>query len=201
MEVLNFISHSNYNVTIYVKENTSIGMTKLRNFYLDFPSIKIMTYSDCRLIPSRAKIQISNTFSSYFSESTQFNIISNITLRLTQALNHSGYTSVETDISAYSNAIFIINRCSFSISNIDVYRNVTTDKNLDMPFITAIYEQTHTVTMTNMDFHISGRVLISNQPLNLDIQNVYMDFYGMMGGIILMLIATILRQVSPEVYW
>ena len=58
MEILNFISHSNYNVTIYVKENTSIEMTKLRSFYLDFPSIKITTYSDCGLTPSRAKIQI-----------------------------------------------------------------------------------------------------------------------------------------------
>ena len=58
MEVLNFISHSNYNVTIYIKENTSIGMTKLRNFYLDFPSIKITTYSDSGLTPARSKIQI-----------------------------------------------------------------------------------------------------------------------------------------------
>ena len=37
--------------------------------------------------------------------------------------------------------------------------------------------------MINMDFHISGRVLRSNQPLSLNVQNVYMDFYGMMGGI------------------
>ena len=126
---------------------------------------------------------ISNTNFPYFSESTQFNIVSNITLRLTQALNHSGYTSVETDISAYSTAILIINRWDFTISNIDVYRNVTSDKNLDVPFIIAIYEQAHTVTMINMDFHISGRVLTSSQPLNLYVQNVYMDFYGMMGGI------------------
>ena len=119
----------------------------------------------------------------YFTESTQFNIVSNITLRLTQALNYSGYTSVETDISAYSTAILIINRWDFTISNIDVYRNVISDKNLDVPFIIAIYEQAHTVTMINMDFHISGRVLRSNQPLSLNVQNVYMDFYGMMGGI------------------
>ena len=120
---------------------------------------------------------------SYFSESTQFNIVSNITLRLTQALNYSGYTSVETDISAYSTAILIINRWDFSISNIDVYRNITSDKNLDVPFIIAINEQAHSVTMINMDFHISGRIFRSYQPVNIYIQNVYMDFYGMMGGI------------------
>ena len=183
MEILNFISHSNHNVTIYIKENTIVQMTKLRNFYLDFPSLTITTYSSSDDNPTRSEIQIVNDQFTYFTESTQFNIVSNITLRLTQALNYSGYTSVETDISAYSTAILIINRWDFTISNIDVYRNVTSDKNLDVPFIIAIYEQAHTVTMINMDFHISGRVLRSNQPLSLNVQNVYMDFYGMMGGI------------------
>ena len=183
MEILNFISHSNHNVTIYIMENNLIYMTNLRNFYIDFPNIQITTYSSTQNTPMRAIIQITDAKKSYFSNSTQFNIVANVTLRLTQALNYTGYTSVETDISSYSTAVLITNRCSLSISNIDVYRNITSDKNLDVPFIIAIYEQAHTVTMINMDFHISGRILRSSQPLNVYVQNVYMDFYGMMGGI------------------
>ena len=183
MEVLNFISHSNKNVTIYIKEGSVISMTNLRNFYIDFPNMVITTYSGTENTPLRASIQISNLKFSYFSDSTQFNIISEIVLRLNDALNYPGITSVEEDISAYSTAIFIANRCSLSISNIDVYRDVVSDKNLDVPFVIAIYEQTHTITLKNMDFHISGRILTSNQPLNLYVENVYMDFYGMMGGI------------------
>ena len=183
MEVLNFISHSNKNVTIYIKEGSVISMTNLRNFYIDFPNMVITTYSSTENTPSRASIQISNLKFSYFSDSTQFNIISEIVLRLNDTLNYPGITSVEEDISAYSTAIFIANRCSLSISNIDVYRDVVSDRNLDVPFVIAIYEQAHTITMKNMDFHISGRILKSNQPLSLNVENVYMDFYGMMGGI------------------
>ena len=58
MEILNFISHSNYNITIYVKENTIVKMTKLRNFYLDFPNLTITTYSSSELTPTRSEIQV-----------------------------------------------------------------------------------------------------------------------------------------------
>ena len=185
MEVLNFISHSNKNVTIYIKEGSVISMTNLRNFYIDIPYFTITTYSSTENTPLRATIQINNINFSYFTpQSTQFNIISNIVLRLDDALNYSGYTSIEKSISSDTKTgIFIINRCNFNILNMNVYRNVISDKNLDIPFIIAIYEQAHTITMKNMDFHISGRILKSNQPLNLYVENVYMDFYGMMGGI------------------
>ena len=182
MEILNFISHSNHNVTVYVKENTVVYMTKLRNFYLDFPSLKFTTYSDSSSIPARASIEIVGDSFSYFSESTQFNIIAYVELRLTQALNYSGYTSVEKDISDYSSSVLIINRWNFSISNINLYRDVIANINLDAPFIIAIYEQSHTISMINMDLHISGRIFRSYQPVNLYAENIYMDFYGMMGG-------------------
>ena len=148
------MSHSNKNITIYILENSLIYMTNLRNFFIDFPNIVITTYSSTENAPQRATIQITDQKQSYFSGSTQFNIISDVILRLNDALNYTGYTSVEKDISSYSTAILITNRWSLSISNIDVYRDVVADKNLDVPFIIAIYEQAHTVTMKNMDFHI-----------------------------------------------
>ena len=39
MEVLNFISHTNKNVTIYIKEESFIPVATLTNFYIDFPNI------------------------------------------------------------------------------------------------------------------------------------------------------------------
>ena len=183
VEIINFISHSNYNVTILIKEGTINYMTKLRNYFLDFPNLLFATYSETGLAPARAQINIINDQTDYFSESTQFNILSSIDVRLAQALNYSKYSAVEMNISAYSFAIIIINRWNFNITNINVYRNVTLDRNLDVPFIIAIYEQINIVTIANMDFHISGRILTSNQPINLHVENVYMDFYGMMGGI------------------
>ena len=158
MEILNFISHSNHNVTVYIKENTVLYMTNSRNFYLDFSSLTFTTYSDSAATPARAKFEIVDEKFVYFTQATQFNIISYIDLRLDQALNYSGYTSVETDISAYSAAILMINRCSFTISNIDVHRNVQLNINLDAPFIIAVYEQAHTITIKNMNFHTSGRL-------------------------------------------
>ena len=110
MEILNFISHSKHNVTVYIKENTVIYMTSSRNFYLNFPSLTFTTYSNSGATPSRAKIEIIDDNFTYFSQATQFNIVAYIDLRLSQALNYSGYTSVETDISAYSNSVLMINR-------------------------------------------------------------------------------------------
>ena len=63
-----------------------------------------------------------------------------------------------------------------------MYRDVQLNINLDAPFIIAVYEQAHTVTIKNMNFHTSGRIFRSYQPVNLYVENVYVDFYGMMGG-------------------
>ena len=70
-----------------------------------------------------------------------------------------------------------------TISNIDMYRDVVADKLFDIPLIIAVNQQTHLITMKNMDFHISGRILRGIQSMNLFVENVFMDFYGMMGGI------------------
>ena len=183
MEILNYFSHTNYNITIYIKENTSVTLTNLRNFYLDIPNLEYKTYSDTGYAAKSASITIIDTSSSYFSESTQFNIISDVEIRLTQALNRTDYTSVEKDISVYSTAIIIANRCNFKISNFDVYRNVTADYSKDTPFIYSVYLQNHTLTMKDINFYISGRILRSSQPMSLYAENIYMDFYGMMGGI------------------
>ena len=110
VEILNFISHSKHNVTVYIKENTTVFLTSSRNFYLDFPSLTFTTYSDSAASPLRSKIDIIDDNFTYFSEATQFNIVAYIDLRLSQALNYSGYTSVETDISAYSASVLMINR-------------------------------------------------------------------------------------------
>ena len=99
MEILNYFSHTNYNITIYIKENTSVTLTNLRNFYLDIPNLEYKTYSDTGYAAKNASITIIDTSSSYFWESTQFNIISDIEIRLTLALNRADYTSVEMNIS------------------------------------------------------------------------------------------------------
>ena len=39
MEVLNFISHTNKNVTIYIKEESVVPVATLTNYYIDFPNI------------------------------------------------------------------------------------------------------------------------------------------------------------------
>ena len=100
MEILNFFSHSNQNITIYIKERTIISISKFRNFYIDIPNIQLDTYSETDLTPLRARIQITNEQTSYFSDSSQFNIISGVSLRLSYALNYPGCTSVEKDISS-----------------------------------------------------------------------------------------------------
>ena len=143
----------------------------------------ITTYSSSGSSPLRATFQISNTASSYFSNTTQFNIISEVELRVKEAINYTGSTIVETEILSYLASVFIVNRCSLTISNIDMYRDVVADKLFDIPLIIAVNQQTHLITMKNMDFHISGRILRGIQSMNLFVENVFMDFYGMMGGI------------------
>ena len=143
----------------------------------------ITTYSSSGSSPLRATFQISNTASSYFSNTTQFNIVSEVDLRVKEAINYTGSTIVETEILSYLASVFIVNRCSLTISNIDMYRDVVADKLFDIPLIIAVNQQTHLITMKNMDFHISGRILRGIQPMNLFVENVFMDFYGMMGGI------------------
>ena len=64
-----------------------------------------------------------------------------------------------------------------------MYRDVVADKLFDIPLIIAVNQQAHLISMRNMDFHISGRILRGIQPMNLFVENVFMDFYGMMGGI------------------
>ena len=184
MEILNFISHKNKSITINLKENSVNTMGNSQNYLIDAGNIKIQSYS---LInsdnPGIASIYVTDSTVSYVSSKTKFNIISDFTLKLSTALNNASYTTRESQIPSYTKAAIIVDRSSLTINNINIYRDVNVDSSLKIVFIFAFYLQSNTLTISNWSFFISGWILLSEDPMNLVFQNIFIDFYSMNGGL------------------
>jgi len=182
MEILNFHSHTNRSITINIKESEIVYVTNLRNFFLNITKVEVLSYTDTKFKPNRAQIVMTKILRNYYSKATQFNIVVDAKLKLVEALDRPGYTTGETDIFSMTSAAFIVNRGDLAMSNIDVSRDSSIDVNDDVAFVTANYLQTHTVQMKDMDFQISGMILMSREPMTLLAENINVDFYAMSAG-------------------
>jgi hypothetical protein len=75
---------------------------------------------------------------------------------------------------------FMVGRTQFTIDN---FKITSTFSNSSFPFdfIKAVYLQTNTVFIKNIDFIISGYLFESFDPLSMNVQNIDVDFYKMLG--------------------
>ena len=183
VEILNYHSHNDRNITVSVMENTTNYIMAESSYIVNVTKVTIKPYSkDLSIEPNRAIIVAIDNGVLSDTKGTSLNILSNYDLNMDEMItNNPGITSSEKDQITLSRYIFCIIRSEFTFDNIDIYSNHS-DYNVNYLFFLFIYIQNRLVTLTNMHSEISGTILLTHDPIVMHIENIDVDFYKSKGG-------------------
>jgi len=182
LELLNIRSHTESEIKIYVKENTEINMQQGYNFIVNITSVTIESYSDISSSPSKATLYVRQYTLNMFDPKTTFNLVSNNTLKLSEKINVSGVSAHELTLLSSTDTTLFVFRSNIILNNLRLQGDVSSDSQSGSFFMRPIYLQQKKLTMTNLDIQLTGMILRTLDPMSMYLENVYVDFYAMMGG-------------------
>lgn len=185
VEILNIHSHTERNINLYLKENTTSYIMQSRNYIINVTSVNIDTYTDGTKSPEYTNILATDSEIELFSPVTVMNLLLNDTLNLYQQANLFDISENEATQLGTTDVNIHLDRSSLSMNRINVSRDLKSNKDKATNFIQAIYLQEHTLTMTNMNIQLTGFILDTVDPMNLHVENVHIDFHAMMGGFVM----------------
>lgn len=154
------------------------------SYVINMTSVNILTYTNSITAPEKANLVLSSNTVTIFSSSTVMNLVTSATVNLTKVTSAGNFSSTEERIlSGKTSNIFLL-RSGLSLSNLNIYSDLD---NLDTEtfFINAIYLQSKAVTISNVDFQVSGHILNTEDPMSLKVKNTYVDMYASMGGFVM----------------
>ena len=97
VEILNYHSHSNSTISVFIKENTEHNMLYNSNYVINITQVTVESYSDLEFVtPDYANIIMKNSGVIKLSTKTIFNIIKHTTLRFDNITN-SGEISIQEE--------------------------------------------------------------------------------------------------------
>ena len=135
VEILNFHSHTNRSVNIYLKEGTIHYMTLAKYYIVNMTLVNIESYTDGVKTPSQATIFGVDYNITIFSPTTVMNILTSDTLRLQQQISRPEVTNYErTLLSGFDSQIYLL-RTNLRMNRIDVRRDTEKDKLREGNFI------------------------------------------------------------------
>ena len=182
LEILNFHSHSERSVQIYLKEGATHYLSQTQNYIVNMTEVAIDSYTNNIGDPQRAILYAVDYEVPVFSPDTVMNIVSDGTLNKDSMINKSEFTEIERNqVTSTDSNIYLI-RSNLKINRVNVFRNIETDINKPTIFIKPLYLQEKTVTLTNSALRITGTILETTDPMSLHVEGVYIDFYSTMAG-------------------
>ena len=184
-EILNLHSHSNRTINVYVQTGTTLYVMPDSMYIINVSKVNLLTYTSASSSTVRPKIYSVLSGVTLISPKTLFNIISNTTLNLNPQIANPILTSKEQTDLQTAFVGFMIDRWDFTIDGIDFQTNHSNISN-SFTWIKAIYEQSKSVTLRNMNLVIGGNMFDSFDPLNLYLQNLNIDYYKSSRGFYLL---------------
>jgi len=173
-------------LNIYLYENTTHYMMQTRNYIVNITQVNIDSYSDSSGEADRAMIYGIDYNIPIFSPETVMNILVNDNLKLQENLNITSLTENERNQVNSKDSLFYLIRSNLKINKMNVYRNPATDVSKSTLFIKPLYLQEKLVTLTNIDFRITGLIMETIDPMSLYVENMFVDFYASTGGFLLL---------------
>ena len=183
VELLNYHSHTDRNISIYVKENTQNYLHIYNNDIVNITYVEIVTYSDNETaVPEKAYITALEHDSLVDSPGTSLNILKNYDLRIAEAIdNNSDITDSEKAYIEQSKYLILIVRSNFLIDGFVMYSEFDSLHELNLFFV-AVYLQSRLYTAKNLDFRSGGAVFETIFPLNMHLENIDIDYTMSLGG-------------------
>ena len=191
-EIINQYSHSNYNISVYIKENTQLMITKDISYFINITSVSISSYSNSLSTPNSATIILTETLPSQTIK-TQFCILSSTNLKLGSKISQGTFTTVEKQSILINKSIFNILRANFSINNVIISTNLLSN-NIFINFVSTKVRQ---LNIDHLYFNTSESILNNYEsitpilsilnvlyPTNAVIQNVQIDASRLKSGFV-----------------
>ena len=102
VEILNYFSHSDRNLTVFVKEKTNNLLMWRSNYIINITMVTVESYAESEEdIPNYANLIIKNADVTKLTSKTVFNILKNIDLRLSSILKTDQILAEETNNSKF----------------------------------------------------------------------------------------------------
>lgn len=145
-EILNQYSYMNINITVKVRENTTLYIEDDTTYFLNLGSVTITSYSDSSLSPEKALI-IPTTISQIgVSERAAFHLLNHTNLPIDSKISLKSYSSTVLGNLKQTGVTFKISETSFALINVDVYREEI-DYNSDKYVMYPVYLQNRDITI------------------------------------------------------
>ena len=183
VELLNYHSHQDRNISIYVKEYTQNYIYVFNSFIVNINYVEILSYSDDDTVtPGKPIITALEKEELKDSRGTSLNILQNYEMRISEAIvDNPNVTDYERFNYEQGGYIFIIIRSNFYIDNFELkseYESLI----LDRIFFFPIYLQHRLIKLMNIDFRIGGTCLTTSDPANIHLENIDIEYRKNLAG-------------------
>ena len=186
VELLNYHSHSDRNITVNIMKNTTNYLMIGNNYIVNITQVTIQPYSDNMLIdPGKASIVGLDNESLEFTAGTSYNLLQSLELKVAEMIyNNDQITENEKTTLIVEKILVAVQRSNFAMYNMNLYSDYS-DIHKDNYFIWALYLHDRLVTLLDLHIQISGIAFQTFDPLNMDARNIDIDYYQTIGGIII----------------
>ena len=181
MELLNYHSNQDKSITIYLKEGQRHFLEDNLNYIMNITNVTITTYTDQHVMTSKAKIIPTRIPQSMLNRKTAFSLLNETDLKLDETISNGSYTESEVLSLSSSQVTLFSVRSNTYIDNVDIEREAIDTSNAPT-FLVIIYFQEKMIQMTNIDFNITGTILIATDPFNGVFENITIDTFRLFKG-------------------
>ena len=182
IEVLNYHSHTDHNITIHLMEETSNILGFRQANIVNITNVSIVPYSLSNPNPEKATILVKDEIEVISTPSTLFNVMKTFEMRMNEVIfNNSDITEQERLRVEFNDYNIMILRSNFMIQNMNVISD-REDLFNDVSLLFFVYIQDKTITLKDMHLSVSGTLSMTYDPISMNLINLDVDYYRNLGG-------------------
>ena len=148
-----------------------------QGYIVNITNVSLFPYSLTSSQPGKATILINDEQDIVASPSTSFNVMKTFELRIEeQVLNNTAISEQERLKVEFNDYNILVLRSNFMMENLNIISE-RADLYNDVSLMYFVYIQDKTITIKDMHFNVSGTLSMTNDPLNMNMINVDVDFH------------------------
>ena len=147
-EILSYHSNQDKEISIYVKENTTMYIEDDTNYIINITKVSITTYSNSDESPGMATLIPTKTEQSGKNKKTAFSILNSTELDRDKIISEFNLTIAEIGRILIGDVTIIVVRSNFEMSNIKVYKEHLESES-GSRFLLPVYLQDKLVKITD----------------------------------------------------
>ena len=182
VEILNYHSHTDRNLTIYLMEYTRNELPVGTGNIVNITNVDIRPYTLRSDDPDKATIVGIDETEIVADPSTSFSIIKSYELRVNDMItNYDSITDEEVLKVSIEDSLILLFKSSIALQNLELtteYNNLYSN----FMFVYPVLLQQKKATFKDLHISISGTIMRVYDPMYLWIENISVDYYRNLGG-------------------